>query len=200
LLKARFFNLHSEEQAFKVIFAEQEVIEDPESEEEQVEEVIEDESTETQETTTPGSGQGSDDKDEDTLQESGAAEETLSPSEINGWDGWKILLEKLGLDIDLPKPSDDPNYVPSPPKVSASSVSATGTVTINFSEPVFELKDMTKRLIGRRLAQKPFLDIKVIPGENSDLELLKYTTETKWVNNKEFTIDVSFSNPTAISA
>ena len=73
-------------------------------------------------------------------------------------------------------------------------------MTINFSEPVFELKDMTKRLIGRRLAQKPFLDIKVIPGENSDPELLKYTTETKWVNNKEFTIDVSFSNPIAISA
>ena len=68
------------------------------------------------------------------------------------------------MDFELPKPrTDDPNYVPTPPKVSIGTVDAFGKATITFSEPVFKLENMTTRTINtslaRRLASKPFIDI-----------------------------------------
>ena len=51
---------------------------------------------------------------------------------------------------------------------------------------------MTTKLIGRRLEQKPFLDIFIIPGENSDPELLKFKSDVKWIDNKSFEINLEF--------
>ena len=88
------------------------------------------------------------------------AEEILSPSQISTWDGWKVLLERLNVDFELPKPRDDPFYDPVPPRVKLSSISVTGQVTVKFTKPIFQMKDITTRMIGKRLlAAKPFLDV-----------------------------------------
>lgn len=111
----------------------------------------------------------------------------MTLAEANSWDGWKILLAKLGLDFDLPKaPTDDPNYVPVPPTAKIEEITETGRVIVKFSKPVFELQDMTTKTIeaGRRLAEKPFLDVYVAPGENSDPELLGMDVTTAWPDSQ----------------
>lgn len=78
-------------------------------------------------------------------------EEILTIDDDAGWDGWKILLDRFDLDFDLPKPrTDDPNYVPTPPKASIGTITDAGLVNINFSEPVFRLEGATKRSTSGR--------------------------------------------------
>ena len=130
-------------------------------------------------------------------------EEPVTPAKENSWDGWKILLAKLGLDFDLPQPpTDDPNYVPVPPTATIEEISAEGKVIVKFSKPVFELQDMTIKTIeaGRRLAEKPFLDVFVTPGENTDPELLGMKVSTAWPDSQTIEIDVAFTMPPAVSA
>ena len=141
-LSGSFTNLFEETQSFKVIFAEKPV------EVAEEEEKSDDGSVNTTET------------EESDVDDTTPIEESLSLDEVNGWDGWKILLANLGLDFELPKPrTDDPNYIPTPPTISISPVSIMGEVVVKFSEPVFRLDDLT-RTIGRRvLAPELFLDV-----------------------------------------
>jgi len=100
----------------------------------------------------------------------------VSPGQATSWDGWKVLLDRLDLDFELPKPkkNSDPNYKPAPPRASLDSVSVEGKVIVTFSKPVFQLKEMTSKMIGRRVLAKPFLDIQIEPGEMSDPSLLTF--------------------------
>ena len=126
----------------------------------------------------------------------------LTLSEVASWDGWKILLAQLGLNFDLPKPrTDDPNYVPTAPTVSVSEITVDGKVTINFSEPVFRLEDMTTSTMGlRRSLAKPFLDITIEPGENSDPDYLGMTSTETWKDDQTIELVLKFEKPPAISA
>lgn len=86
----------------------------------------------------------------------------MSPSLINTWDGWKILLLQLGLDFELPRPRyDDPLYVPENPRVTVGKITPLGKAIVKFTKPMFRLDNMTGRMInrGRKLEQVPFLDI-----------------------------------------
>ena len=111
-------------------------------------------------------------------------------SEVSSWDGWKILLQQLNLDFDLPRTRfDDPFYVPTPPEAKIDSIGATGKVRIEFSEPVFILDNVLTRTMGfgRRLqsADNPyFLDVQVIPGDPEiDPSLLDMTVTSTWPND-----------------
>ncbi len=123
-LRARLSNLFLEEQSFKVTFPEK----PPEPELPPADNIPEIQTFE---------------EDQVELGQEIETEETISISEVSGWEGWKSLLLQLGLDIDLPKPKQDPNYRPTPPRASIGSINAYGKVSVKFSEPVFELEDVT---------------------------------------------------------
>ena len=170
-LKATF-QTFEEIQSFKISFSEK------------IEEVVDDEESES---SSSSSGTPSYEPAETEQDENPTEEEPLTPTETDSWDGWKILLAKLGLDFDLPQPrTDDPNYIPVPPTAAIEDITAEGRVIVKFSKPVFELQDMTTKTIeaGRRLAEKPFLDVYVTPGENSDPELLGLKVTTEWLDTQ----------------
>ena len=126
---------------------------------------------------------------------------------VNDWDGWKILLLQLGLGFDLPQTRwNDPFYTPTPPRVSQTEMSNSGQVRIKFSEPVFRLDRVTEQQIGvgRRLQDaglKPFLDIEVLAGENSDPEQLGLQiVSSTWTDDETIDIFLKFDTPVAVSA
>jgi len=61
---------------------------------------------------------------------------------------------------------------------------------------------MTKKTInvGRRLNEKPFLEVSIVPGEYSEPSLLNYTVSTEWPDSRSINIDVAFDQPPAVSS
>ena len=88
---------------------------------------------------------------------------------MTGWDGWKTLLEKQlleGLNLKLPTPNPDPNYVPTPPIPSLDVMSSEGNTRIKFSKDVFEYPDL-KSIRVPRAPRGP----KPVPGPLRELQL-----------------------------
>ena len=59
--------------------------------------------------------------------------------------------------------------------------------------------------VGRRLDEslstKPFLDVQVVAGENSDPDLLGLRViSSTWIDDETIDIEVVYDNPVAISA
>ena len=118
-----------------------------------------------------------------------------------GWDGWKILMENMNLGFELPPRNTDPNFVPVPPTVRISSISVKGEVNIKFSKPVFTFDNLKTRRIaeGRRNlieeetevveqeeeangTGRQFLKIDILPGGNSNQELLTLDYEANFID------------------
>ena len=80
-------------------------------------------------------------------EEKEVVKEKVSGAEVTGWDGWKTLLERLNLK--LPPPNPDPNYVPTPPIPSLDVMSSEGNTRIKFSKDVFEYPDLKSIKVPR---------------------------------------------------
>ena len=66
---------------------------------------------------------------------------TQTGGEAVVWDGWKDLLS-LNPNYKEPEPNTDPNYVPSPPSIASTEISAQGKVQLRFSEDVWTIENL----------------------------------------------------------
>ena len=107
--------------------------------------------------------------------------------------------------------------MPTPPTAKIDNFSVKGSSIISFSEDVFILPNLDKmkvkvprkRQLNQELEGKfsdfeydeyPFIEVKVDPGENSDPSKLGFSYTAKFIDAKNIEIDVTFENPTYVSA
>ena len=136
---------------------------------------------------------------------------------VSSWDGWKALLkldEILPKGVSLPPPNPDPRHVPTPPKATLSKVSPRGVTTINFSKEVFVYENLKNKTVPEVPSQAPkrilknvglmkvlpFVEIKVLSGEQSDPSKLTFDYRIEFIDSKTIEIEIEWLDPAYVSA
>ena len=132
------------------------------------------------------------------------------------------MIEKYGVlpnGVSLPRPNNDPDYVPTPPKPILARISPRGTSEIKFNEPVFEYPDLKNKMTpkppeisqGRLLQQIveidgvnveliQFIEVYVEPGEESDPSKLTFEYDLAFKDDTTISLSIFWDNPPFVSA
>ena len=107
-------------------------------------------------------------------------------------------------------PPREMGYIETSPRPKIDNMSPTGIGSIEFTEPVYELDgDLSTKKIGLRkglrnldevITAVPFIDVLVIPGENSDPDKLGFTFNAKFVDSTSLEVSIEWENPMLVSA